>query len=122
MKLVNGKSCLLKISPGEVADNIPHTARFVFNTDENTLNVFFDGERRPQQEVSLGGIQPGKTLFNGQVYLGGYPNYDLLPWRILSRSGFIGCVEELQVKGYADNMKYGGQTISSYDIVLNVLL
>lgn len=88
---------ILQVSPGEVADNVPHSAQFIFNTEMDKIQVFFDGERREAADIPLKGALPSEILRDSTLYLGGVPDYNAIPWHIYSRSGFLGCVEEVQV-------------------------
>lgn len=78
-------------------DNKPHSAKFVFNSDEGKINVYFDRQRMESQDVDLPTRNRPSTLFANTVFLGGVRDYTQLPWHIWSEAGFMGCVEYLQV-------------------------
>lgn len=82
----------------DVADNRPHMVKFTFNTAENMVNVIYNSEHRDELDFPFTALGSRfNTLFEGQIYIGGHPDFYSLPWNIYSRSGFVGCVSVFQV-------------------------
>jgi len=72
--------------------------KFTFNTAENMVNVIYNSEHRDELDFPFTALGSRfNTLFEGQIYIGGHPDFYSLPWNIYSRSGFVGCVSVFQV-------------------------
>ncbi|BFZ21895.1 hypothetical protein BsWGS_24934 [Bradybaena similaris] len=88
-----GQSKRVLISETEVSDGQPHEVVLRFSKDLMALHL--DGQSRRMR------LEAGEDLPQNLVplYIGGYPAYEDLPWHTWARTGYQGCLEDLQING-----------------------